>query len=104
MTIQSQLLKSIIANPDKIAIKYMGLSLNYQELYDAALMVAKDLNIRGLQHSSIALIYKNKLHLVVAMLGVLFSRNTFVPIPFKTPQARIKRILELSKSKLILSA
>ncbi|MBX9865459.1 MAG: AMP-binding protein [Burkholderiales bacterium] len=43
------------------------------------------------------------MQLVIAMLGVILSRNIFVPIPCKTPLARIKQILQISGAQLILS-
>lgn len=103
MTIQQYLLKSFTQNSENIAIIHDGISLSYEELYASVLKIASVLSEKKLEQASIALIYENKLQLVIAMLGVILSRNTFVPIPCKTPLARIKQILQISSAQLILS-
>ncbi|TXI92982.1 MAG: hypothetical protein E6Q33_05505 [Neisseriales bacterium] len=103
MTIQQYLLKSFAQHSENIAIIHDGISLSYQELYASALKAAKFLSEKELEQASVALIYENKLQLIIALLGVIFSRNTFVPIPPKTPLTRIKQILQISNTRLILS-
>lgn len=103
MTIQQYLLESFTKHTTNTAIIHDGILLNYEELYTSALKIASFLSDKKLEQAGIALIYENKLQLIIAMLGVILSRNTFVPIPAKTPLARIKQILEISNTQLILS-
>lgn len=103
MTIQQYLLKSFAQHSENTAIIHDGVSLSYQELYASVLKVAKFLSEKELEQASVALIYENKLQLIIALLGVILSRNAFVPIPSKTPLTRIKQILQISNTRLILS-
>ncbi len=103
MTIQQYLLKSFTKHATNTAIIHDGIALSYKELYTSALKIASFLSDKKVEQASVALIYENKLQLIIAMLGVILSRNTFVPIPAKTPLARIKQILQISNTQLILS-
>lgn len=103
MTIQNRLKSSFIKYSNNIAVRSNGIILSYKELYEAALVISNDLQKRKIHNSGILLLYKDKLQLIIAILGVLFSQNIFIPTPTKTPEKRIKKIIDLSNCKIILT-
>ena len=95
-----QLRKIVEENKDKIAYKIKNESITYQTLWDKANYYA---NLLRKQDSQPVIIYGHKsIDMIVSIFSCILANRTYVPIDLCTPISRIKKIVELTKSSLII--
>lgn len=93
--------KIVNENPYKIAYKVNNEYITYKRLWDLASTYAKLLKKQG---TSPVIIYGHKeIDIIISILSCLLAHRTYVPIEENTPLYRIKKIIELTKSTIILT-
>ena len=87
-------------NPNRIAYKNSDESITYKELWNHAFYYAKLLKKQG---TSPVIIYGHKsVNVITSILACLIADRTYVPIGLCTPIYRLNKIIEMTKSTLIL--
>lgn len=89
-TIIDMFLEQVEKNPDKIALTYFEKKLTYMEMYQQVRQFAKQLD--GIRHENILVCLDNSIELLIAIYGILYSGNCYVPLNTQTPKDRIRDI------------
>lgn len=93
--------KVVNQNPQKIAYMVNDESITYKELYSSAYNYAQLLKRQG---TSPVIIYGHKnISVVISILACIIANRTYVPIGTCTPIYRVKQIINITKSQLILT-
>lgn len=96
--------KQVEKYPDRLAIKTRSGDITYKALNQQANRLAHAiLDLRGSEKEQIALVLENDVPIIAAMLGVLKTGKTYVPLDPLLPESRINYILEDSQSSLIIT-
>ncbi|HLP89572.1 MAG TPA: amino acid adenylation domain-containing protein [Nostocaceae cyanobacterium] len=95
--------RQVEINPTAIAIVYGNDSITYGELEHQANQLARSLQIADIGYESIVGLYFDaSIDYIIAMLAVLKVGAAFLPLDKNYPQARLKFIVEDSRTNLIL--
>lgn len=87
--------------PNKIAYKINNEHITYEKLWNRAYEYAQFLKKEG---TSPVIIYGHKeINTVISILACLIAKRAYVPVGKCTPTYRIKKIINLTNSSLILS-
>lgn len=93
--------KQALKSQEKIAYKINDDYITYKELWDYATYYSIFLKRQG---TSPVIIYGNKeIYMVIAILACLIAKRAYVPISLKTPISRIKKIIEITRTDLIIT-
>ena len=96
--------KQFSTNQDKIALQYNELSISYGQLKQKVSAIAKNLHSHGIQEGSRVVIYLPRSeNYIFAILGVLFTKACFVPVPSTHPLERLKYIIQDVQADLVIS-
>jgi len=88
-------------NPNRIAYKVSNNFITYKELWDKAYKYGELLKREG---TSPVIIFGHKdVSIIISILACLIANRTYVPIGECTPIYRLKKIIEMTNSTLILS-
>ena len=88
-------------NSKKIAYIIEDNSITYEELYNKASTYADYLKR---QDSSPVIIYgKKSIDYFIAMVSCLIAKRAYIPLSINTPKERLKDIIKISKSSLIIA-
>jgi amino acid adenylation domain-containing protein len=91
-------------HPDRIAVKTKTLSLTYAELDKASNRVAHAIQSRRQScKEPIALLFKQGISLVVAVMGVLKTGKPFAPVDYSLPREITARILVQLGTSLVVT-
>lgn len=91
-------------NPDRIALVFENKEMTYKELDESSNSLARFLRSKGIGRNDIVGIMVNRsLEMIVAILAVLKSGGTYIPIDPEYPQDRIEYMLNNSNSKYLLT-
>ncbi|GAA4115508.1 surfactin non-ribosomal peptide synthetase SrfAB [Aquimarina addita] len=91
-------------NPDKIALVFEDENLTYKELDDRSNGLARYLNKKAVNQSSlIGLCLDKSINMIVGILAILKSGRGYVPIDPTYPLSRIKHMVEDSGLELIIT-
>ena len=102
--IVSQFEENVKINPEAIAVVLEGKHWSYFQLNQYANYVAKRLKESGLEAFDVIGIYGLKsFEMIAAILAVLKLKCTYMPIDQSTPELYIKRMIENSQAKCIIS-
>ena len=90
--------------PDHIAVIFEDESCTYFELNRRADVVAAEINkvLGGANGQHIGLLFNPSVEIIVAILGVLKSGNSYIPLTLDLPIDRINYILNDCDSKLLI--
>lgn len=89
------LFESIVsANPDKTAIELRDQSLSFQELALRSKQIGIIIQNTGLVNKPIGVFADREIEPLVGFIGVLYSKNFYVPIDVEMPAEKIKYIIE----------
>ncbi len=92
-------------SPETIAVVCEGQSLTYRELNDTANQVAHALSQAGVgQESIVAVLDRRGIPFLTMMLGVLKAGGVYMPLDPTHPSARWSRLIELSRTAVVLAA
>ena len=93
--------KTVINNPNKIAYKINNDFITYKDLWDKAEYYSQLLKRQG---TTPIIIYGNKsINVVISILASVMANRAYVPVNLSTPIHRIKQIIELTHSSLVLT-
>lgn len=93
--------KIVEKNPNKIAYKVNNECITYGELWSCAENYAQLLKCQGI---SPVIIYGHKeVNVVKSILSCLIAGRTYVPVGSCTPYSRLKRIVEMTGSTIVLT-
>lgn len=88
--------------PNRIACKMSSESITYSELWHQAVRYANALRRQG---STPVILYDYKsINYVIAMLACIIANRTYIPVGLCTPFHRLKKIIDLTKSSLVLTS
>ena len=88
-------------NPNKIVYKYDDKYITYKELYDKCSYYSKLLIKEG---SGPVIIYGSKeLNTFISIISCIIARRTYIPIDKFIPLERLKNIIRITNSSLIIS-
>ncbi|CAQ83429.1 MULTISPECIES: non-ribosomal peptide synthetase [Photorhabdus] len=102
-TLPSRLWREMNNNPTLPALIEGDNVLNYAQLIEKAGTIARWLNNNIHTNDIIAVDISRGALQAIAMLGIVLSGRTYLPLPAGLPLKRIASILELSNSQIILS-
>ncbi|MBN2617405.1 MAG: AMP-binding protein, partial [Spirochaetales bacterium] len=89
--------------PDNIAISFGEESLTYYELNRRANFLAKELLKKGCKaEDPVVLVLNRSLEMMISILAVLKAGGCYLPMSPEQPLSRIKKIVELSGSEIII--
>ncbi len=96
------LIKKVVEkNPNKIAYIVNDESITYKELWNKASEYGELLKRQG---NSPVVIYGNKnINVVISILACIIANRPYVPVGSCTPLYRLKQIIDLTKSSLVLT-
>ncbi|GHU61443.1 amino acid adenylation protein [Bacteroidia bacterium] len=89
--------------PDKIAIDDTQKSLTFSQLRQQAQNIAACIIELGQSNKPIAVFMQKGCDAVVSFAAINYSGNFYVPIDIKSPESRVKNILDSLDSKMILT-
>jgi len=90
--------------PERLALKTSDHSFTYAQLNSAANRVARAIAARrGANEEPVALLFEHGAVIIAAILGILKSGRSYVPVDTSLPPVRIAEILQNSGAKLILT-
>lgn len=91
--------------PSKTAIKTVDGELTYSQLRENAIRFGYSLHkdIGGVRNTPIVIFIEKGCECLVAMLGVLYSGNCYVPMDVKTPIDRLQSILNTLETDIIVT-
>lgn len=93
--------KIVEKNPNKIAYKVNDEYITYKDLWSYAYDYAQLLKRQG---TSPVIIYGHKnISVVVSILACILADRTYVPVGSCTPLYRVKKIVEITNSSLVLT-
>lgn len=95
-------LKSVKKNPDKIAVKDGNKTLTYQALFEKSCQIAFILNKLGIQKKYIPILGNKTVESISAILGSLFSENTYVGLDINQPANRLTHIFSLLSTEVLI--
>lgn len=88
-------------SPNKIAYKVNNYTLSYKELFDSAIKYGNFLKKQG---DSPVIIYGHKeKEIIISIFACIFANRAYVPIDITTPIYRLKKIIDITKSNLVLT-
>lgn len=95
--------EQVAKTPDNIAVVFEEQKLTYKELNEKANSLAEAISNKCINKNSvIAIITERSLEMIISIIAVLKSGNTYILIDNTFPQDRVKYILENSSTKLLL--
>lgn len=99
--IKKKIEKIVKTNPNKIAYKVNDKCITYKELWSSACESAELLKKQG---NSPVVIYGDKnINVIISILACIIANRTYVPVGLCTPLYRVKQIIQLTNSTLVLT-
>jgi amino acid adenylation domain-containing protein/non-ribosomal peptide synthase protein (TIGR01720 family) len=104
-SIHSQFELQAEINPRAIALHYDGLELTYVELNEKANQLAYRLQTLGAKLETTIAVYLDKSPaVIIAILAILKTGATFLPLDTSLPLERVTTILQIADSKIFLTS
>ncbi|TCP67348.1 non-ribosomal peptide synthetase [Baia soyae] len=102
--VQTLFEEQVAKTPDRIAVRFEGEELSYQELNERANRMARLLRAQGIGvNQFVAVVSERNLDWITSMLAIFKSGAAYVPIDPNLPDERITYILQNSESKAIVT-
>lgn len=95
--------EQVLANPDATVLTYNDRSMSYKELDEKSRRLADYLICNGIQKQLIPICVDRSIEMVIGILGILRSGNSYVPIEGNFPKQRIQYILEDTQSSYVVT-
>ncbi|MGE6631997.1 amino acid adenylation domain-containing protein [Bacillus sp. NPDC077027] len=103
-TIQELFEEQVEARPNRIALSYMDQEMTYQELDEKATALAAYLQSQGIGIGSLVpMLVDRSFEMIVGVLGIIKAGAAYVPMSPDYPDARVKLIVQDTKSAIILT-
>lgn len=102
--VQTQFEEVARDSPDATALRAGGKTLTYRELNERAFLLARQLQLRGVQRGDKVAIYLSRgVDLVASILAVLKAGGAYVPLDPLYPAARLRFTLEDSGASILIT-
>lgn len=101
--IVSEFEEQVEMHPNSVAVSCSGNSITYKELNTKANFIANKLVKLGFKNEIIAFKLERSVDIIITIIGILKSGNTYMPIDSEYPFERINFMLSNSKSKLLIT-
>jgi amino acid adenylation domain-containing protein len=93
-----------LRNPSAVAVSFNGKRLTYRELNSRANQLARHLRALGVgPEVLVAILMRNSLEMVVAVLGVLKAGGAYVPLDPANPRERLAAVLAEADVSVVLT-
>jgi len=89
--------------PYKIAVDDTKKTLTFGQVRQQAQTLAEMIIKQGLQNSPIAVYMQKGCDMVLGFAGINYSGNFYVPIDTKSPESRIKSVLDSLQSEIVIT-
>lgn len=89
--------------PNNTAVIFGNEKLTYKELNEKANQLAKHLSDLSLVNTFIAIYMDKSINYIVALLGILKSKNTAVPVSTQYPKDRVDYMLQDIQASLVIT-
>ncbi len=100
--IQEQFFKSFLEFKEKTAIEYRSRVISYEELDKHSNRIAHCILATHSKGTFIGVLIADRLDFIIAMIGILKAGCVFIPLEASFPIIRLKKIIDLTESKLII--
>jgi len=91
-------------SPHKIALQSSHKHYDYQALLEASAKIAKHLSLAGVTHGQVVALYMDKsIEAIIALLGIIRSGATYLPVDPDYPMNRCAYMLKDSRASVILT-
>ena len=90
-------------HPQKTAVQDSAGSITFAGLLHSAFVLADAIKAEGLWKSPVGVYIPKGCHMVQAFAGINMSGNFYVPLDTKSPDTRIRSILEVLESSVIIT-
>ncbi|WCT58020.1 amino acid adenylation domain-containing protein [Paenibacillus kyungheensis] len=103
LSVHQQIAQQAIETPEKIAAVWEGKSLTYAQLLDFSNKLAHRLVLEGIGKGSlVALLLNHSFETLIAILAVLKTGATYLPIDTTYPGKRIRYLLDDSQAAILI--
>ncbi len=103
-TLPAWFARQAAATPDAVALALGDAAMTYRELDARSNQLAHALLARGIgPEDRVGLLFRPSLDMIVALLGALKAGACYVPLDSDSPADRLRRMIEDSGAKLIVS-
>lgn len=103
-TLVSLFLKQVSLHPDNVAAVYQDQHITYRELDEKSNQIANTLIAKGITEGMYIPVWLDRsLEWVIAILGILKTGATYVPIDPAYPVRRVEYILNDTKAEIIIT-
>lgn len=89
--------------PGKIAVDDTKEQITFAQLKESACKIANSIEAVGAINTPIGVYIPKSAKMVQAFAGISLSRNFYVPLDTKSPDTRVKSILEVLEAKVVLT-
>lgn len=104
LCIHERITKTAEEFPDKVALEYKGELMTYKELEMASNKFSRYLTSVGVKRNCfVGIMLPRGIELVVAMIGVMKSGATYIPLSKSIPISRVIYMLENSKATAVVT-
>ena len=92
-------------NPSAVAVVSQGEQISYQELNQQANLLARHLRAHGVgSETLVAMLTERNIPFVIAILAIFKAGGAYLPLDPHYPEARLRRVIEQSQCKLVLTS
>ncbi|MDP4276041.1 MAG: amino acid adenylation domain-containing protein [Bacteroidota bacterium] len=95
--------RTTAAYPDKIAVKDANGAISFAQLMNAGKRIASQLLNSQVKDSPVAIYMPKNKESVISFLGINYSGNFYVPLDVKSPDARVKAILNVIDPQIVIT-
>lgn len=88
---------------DKTAVRDASMFLSFSDLRTKALIIANQISNVGILNKPIAVFMPKSCNMVLSFAAINYSGNFYVPMDTKSPDIRVKNIIDALETKLILT-
>lgn len=89
--------------PDNIAVSFQDKKITYKELNERANALANKVIDTGIDTDIIAFQFRRGIEMIIAILGILKSGHTYMPIDPEYPEDRKNIMLKSSQAKILIT-
>ncbi|QQP77975.1 amino acid adenylation domain-containing protein [Bacillus sp. TK-2] len=103
-TIHQLFEEQVEKTPNHIAVEFEGTKMTYQELNERSNQVARWLRDKGITANTIVgIMVERSPEMIIGIMGILKSGSAYLPIDPKSPQDRIKFMIQDSDIQILLT-
>ncbi len=90
--------------PDECAILYKDYSISYKELWEKSNLISSYFEKKNIYRKVIGVALPGGANLVTSLLGILKSKNIYLPLDMTLPKERLEYMIENSSCEIIITS